>query len=35
MSDKNLQQWINIKIYIKDGIWASETLAPLILVFGF
>jgi hypothetical protein len=34
MSDKNLEQWINIKFCVKIGKSASETLALLTVSFG-
>jgi len=34
MSDKNLEQQINIKFYVKIGISASETLALLTGAYG-
>jgi hypothetical protein len=34
MNDKNLEQQMNIKIYVKIGKSASETLAPLTLAYG-
>jgi hypothetical protein len=34
MSDKNLEQRINIKVCLKIGISASETLALLTVVYG-
>jgi hypothetical protein len=34
MSDKNLEQWINIKICVKIGKSATETLALLTLAYG-
>jgi hypothetical protein len=34
MSDKNLEQWINIKFCVKIGKSASETLALLLVVYG-
>jgi hypothetical protein len=34
MSDKNLEQQITIKFYMKTGKSASETLALLTLVWG-
>jgi hypothetical protein len=33
MSDKNLEQRINIKFYVRIGKSASETLAPITLVY--
>jgi hypothetical protein len=34
ISDKNLEQWINIKFCVKTGKSASETLALLTLAYG-
>ena len=34
MSDKNLEQWINIKFCVKFGKSASETLALLTVAYG-
>jgi hypothetical protein len=34
MSDKNLEQWINIKFCVKIGKSVSETLALLTLAYG-
>jgi hypothetical protein len=34
MSDKNLEQWINIKFCVKIGKSASETLVLLTLAYG-
>ena len=34
MSDKNLEQWINIKFFVKIGKSASETLALLTVAYG-
>jgi hypothetical protein len=34
MSDKNLEQWINIKFCVKIGKSAGETLALLTLAYG-
>jgi hypothetical protein len=34
MSDKNLEQWINIKFCVKIGRSASETLALLTAAYG-
>jgi hypothetical protein len=34
ISDKNLEQWINIKFCVKIGKSASETLALLTVVYG-
>jgi len=34
MSDKNLEQRINIKVCVKIGTSASETLALLTVVYG-
>ena len=34
MSDKNLEQWINIKFCVKIGKSDSETLALLIVAYG-
>jgi len=34
MSDKNLEQRINIKFYVKNGTSASEILALLTVVYG-
>jgi len=34
MSDKNLEQWINIKFCVKIGKSASETLALLTVAYG-
>jgi len=34
MSDKNLEQWINIKFCVKFGKSASETLVPLTVAYG-
>jgi hypothetical protein len=34
MSDKNLEQWINIKFWVKISKSASETLALLTLAYG-
>jgi len=34
MSDKNLEQWINIKFCVKIGKNASETLALLTVAYG-
>jgi len=34
MSDKNLEQRINIKFYVKIGKSASETLALLRVAYG-
>jgi hypothetical protein len=34
MSDKNLEQRINIKVCVKIGKSASETLAILTMVYG-
>ena len=34
MSDKNLEQWINIKYCVKTGKSASETLVLLTVAYG-
>jgi len=34
MSDRNLEQWINIKFCVKIGKGASETLALLTVAYG-
>jgi hypothetical protein len=34
MSDKNLEQWTNIKFRVKIGKSASETLALLTVAYG-
>jgi len=34
MSDRNLDQWINIKFCVKIGKSASETLALLTVAYG-
>jgi len=34
MSDKNLEQWINIKFCVKIGKSVSETLALLTVAYG-
>jgi dihydroneopterin aldolase len=34
MSEKNLEQWINIKFYVKIGKSATETSAPLTVAYG-
>jgi hypothetical protein len=34
MSDKNLEQWINIKFCVKTVKSASETLAPLTMAYS-
>jgi hypothetical protein len=34
MSDKNLEQWINIKFCVKIGKSASEMLALLTMAYG-
>jgi hypothetical protein len=34
MSDKNLEQWININFCVKIGKSASETLALLTVAYG-
>jgi hypothetical protein len=34
MSDKNLEQWTNIKFCVKTGKSASEVLALLTLAYG-
>jgi hypothetical protein len=34
MSDKNLEQWINIKFCVKNGQSANETLVILTLSYG-
>jgi hypothetical protein len=34
ISDKNLEQWINVKFCVKIGKSASETLASLTVAYG-
>ena len=34
MSDKNLEQWINIQFCVKIGRSATETLALLTVAYG-
>jgi hypothetical protein len=34
MGDKNLEQWVNIKFYVKIGRSSNETLALLTLAYG-